>query len=268
MTQKFDLVVLGVGMAGLTAANRCRREGWSVAVVDPRPYGGTCALRGCDPKKMLRRGAEIVDAARLMAGKGVYEGDLRIDWAELMAHKRSFTDAVPDKIESGLDEKGIVTRHGPARFTGERTLDVEGETIDARHILIATGQRPRDLGVPGAELVTDSTAFLELDTLPRRILFVGGGYVSMEFAHIAARAGADVTIADRGNRPLKAFDADLVDDLVTHSRSIGIGFEMGAALVAVARQGDALAATLERGGETLRGRGGPRRSWSGTRARH
>lgn len=249
MTQKFDLVVLGVGMAGLTAANRCRREGWSVAVVDPRPYGGTCALRGCDPKKMLRRGAEIVDAARLMAGKGVYEGDLRIDWAELMAHKRSFTDAVPDKIESGLDEKGIVTRHGPARFTGERTLDVEGETIDARHILIATGQRPRDLGVPGAELVTDSTAFLELDTLPRRILFVGGGYVSMEFAHIAARAGADVTIADRGNRPLKAFDADLVDDLVTHSRSIGIGFEMGAALVAVARQGDALAATLERGGK-------------------
>ncbi|MGR3435085.1 MAG: FAD-dependent oxidoreductase, partial [Shimia sp.] len=228
MTKTYDLVVLGVGMAGLTAANRCAREGWSVAVVDPLPYGGTCALRGCDPKKMLRRGAEVVEAARMMAGLGLREGDLTIDWAELMAHKRSFTDAVPGKIEGGLDDKGVATLQGPARFTGERTLDVDGRAIEAGHVLIATGQRPRDLGVPGAELAADSTDFLELDELPRRILFVGGGYVSMEFAHIAARAGAQVTVADRGERPLKFFDPDLVDALVAHAREIGMRFETGA----------------------------------------
>lgn len=249
MTERYDLVVLGVGMAGLTAANRCAREGWSVAVVDSRPYGGTCALRGCDPKKMLRRGAEIMDAARMMAGKGVSGDGPAIDWSELMAHKRSFTDAVPDKMESGLVDKGVTTLHGPARFTGRATLDVDGRALEAGHVLIATGQRPRDLGVPGAALVTDSTGFLELDELPRRIVFVGGGYVSMEFAHIAARAGADVTVVDRGARPLRFFDPDLVDALVAHGRDIGIGYESNAALVDVERTDGGLRAVLERDGE-------------------
>lgn len=248
MTNGYDLVVLGVGMAGLTAANRCAREGWSVAVVDPLPYGGTCALRGCDPKKMLRRGAEVIEAAHMMAGKGVREGELSVDWPALMAHKRSFTDAVPGKIERGLVGKGVATLHGPARFTGERTLDVAGRPIEAAHVLIATGQRPRDLGVPGADLVTDSTGFLELDALPRRILFIGGGYVSMEFAHIAVRAGAAVTVADRGTRPLKFFDPDLVDALVAHSRDLGVRFEMGAELVSVERRNGALATTFARDG--------------------
>ena len=247
MTDTYDLVVLGVGMAGLTAANRCAREGWSVAVVDPRPYGGTCALRGCDPKKMLRRGAEVIEAARMMAGKGVRESDLSIDWSALMAHKRSFTDAVPDKIEGGLDGRGVATLHGPARFTGARTLDVDGVALEAGHVLIATGQRPRDLGVPGAELATDSTAFLELDELPSRIVFVGGGYVSMEFAHIAARAGADVTIVDRGGRPLKFFDPDLVDALVAHSCTLGMRVEAGAELVGIERREADLVAHFERG---------------------
>ena len=149
MTQTYDLVVLGVGMAGLTAANRCAREGWSVAVIDPLPYGGTCALRSCDPKKMLRRGAEIVDAARLMAGNGVHERDLRIDWSAPMAHKRTVTESLSGKIVRGLDGKGVTTLHGPARFTGEDTLDVDGKTITAGHALIATGQRPCDQDMMG-----------------------------------------------------------------------------------------------------------------------
>ena len=247
MSDRYDLVVLGVGMAGLVAANRCAREGWSVAVVDPRPYGGTCALRGCDPKKMLRRGAEVVEAARMMRGNGV-DADTRIDWSALMAHKRSFTDAVPGRIEGGLDSRGVATLHGAARFTGPGTLDVDGRAIEASHVLIATGQRPRDLGVPGAELATDSTGFLELDELPGRIVFVGGGYVSMEFAHIAARAGAEVTVVDRGGRPLKFFDPGLVDDLVAHGRDHGVGFEANASLVAIERANDGLSATFERDG--------------------
>lgn len=185
----FDLVVIGVGMAGLNAAKKCAARGLSVAVVDERLYGGTCALRGCDPKKMLRRGAEVVEAARLMSGRGV-EDCPTIDWAALMAHKRSFTDPVPDKMETGLEKAGVATLHSAARFTGPTTLRVGERTIDAGKVLIATGQRPRTLDVPGGEHLTDSTAFLELEQLPRRILFVGAGHVSMEFAHIAARAGA------------------------------------------------------------------------------
>jgi len=77
MSESYDLIVIGAGMAGVAAATKCATEGWRVAIVDSLPYGGTCALRGCDPKKILRRGAEIIDSARLMRGKGINEGGLR-----------------------------------------------------------------------------------------------------------------------------------------------------------------------------------------------
>ena len=87
-TRNFDLIVLGVGMAAVNAANKCASAGWSVAVVDELPYGGTCALRGCDPKKMLRRAAEIIDAARLMHGKGIEPND--IEKGYILDYLRSF----------------------------------------------------------------------------------------------------------------------------------------------------------------------------------
>ena len=108
MTDTLDLIVIGAGMAGIAAAKKCAKAGWSVAIVDELPYGGTCALRGCDPKKMLRAGAEAVDSARLLSGKGV-TGEARIDWPALMKHKESFTDPVPESMEGGLKEAGVRT---------------------------------------------------------------------------------------------------------------------------------------------------------------
>ncbi|TCD16222.1 dihydrolipoyl dehydrogenase family protein [Oricola cellulosilytica] len=226
--KNFDLIAIGVGMAGNVAARKCATAGWQVAVIDELPYGGTCALRGCDPKKMLRRGAEIIDAAQLMKGKGVDPGGLAINWPELMAHKRSFTEEMPDKIESGLDGAGVETLHGRARFLNENTIELaDGTRLQGEKFLIASGARPRDLDFPGAEHVIDSTAFLELDTLPKRVAFLGGGFVSMEFAHIVARAGTSATVIDRGARPLKNFDPDLVEMLVKRSAMAGIDIRTG-----------------------------------------
>ncbi|EYD71454.1 dihydrolipoyl dehydrogenase family protein [Limimaricola hongkongensis] len=222
MTETLDLIVIGAGMAGVSAAKKCARAGWSVAIVDELPYGGTCALRGCDPKKMLRAGAEAVDAARRLTGKGI-TGETRIDWPALMKHKESFTDPVPESMESGLKDAGVRTLHGRARFIAKDRMAIDGHgEIAFRHALIATGAKPRSLEFPGAERLIDSTEFLNLAELPRRIVFVGGGYVSFEFAHIAARAGAQVTILDRGARQLKRFDPDLVDMLLDRSRAAGI----------------------------------------------
>ena len=191
--------------------------------MDELPYGGTCALRGCDPKKMLRRGTEIIDAARLLHGKGIETAGLRIDWPQLVAFKRTFTDKMPIKIEAKLRDKSVATFHGPARFLDEMVVEIGDATrLHGRNILIATGAKPRPLDVPGVEHLIDSTAFMELEKLPQRILFVGGGYIAFEFAHIAARVGSDVQIIDRGHRPLKAFDPDLVDKLVQRSQSVGI----------------------------------------------
>ena len=244
MTDTKDLVVIGAGMAGVAAVSKCAAAGWQVAIVDELPYGGTCALRGCDPKKMLRRGAEIIDAATLMQGRGIEAGGLAIDWAGLMAHKRSFTDDVPAKMEAGLKANGVETFHGRARFVNENILELAGgERLRGRHILIATGAAPRALGFDGAEHMIDSTAFLDLEVLPRRILFVGGGFISFEFAHIAARAGSAVTILHRSDRPLKRFDPDLVALLIERSRAIGIDIVTGAAPTSLARTADGFALT-------------------------
>jgi glutathione reductase (NADPH) len=226
MPRSYDLVVLGAGTAAMTAASRVRDQGWSVAVIDFRPFGGTCALRGCDPKKMLIGGTSAVDHARRMRGKGV-AGDARIDWSELMAFKRSFTDPVPELHERNYKSKGIDTFHGKARFTGRQTIEVAGEVLDARYVLLATGAEPVKLGIPGEEHLVTNEQFLSLEALPARIAFVGGGYIAAEFAHIAALSGAKVTVLQHGPRMLKAFDKDLVGWLMAKFQALGIDVRTG-----------------------------------------
>lgn len=233
MANVFDVVIIGVGMAGLNAARRLRSAGKNVAVVDSRPYGGTCALRGCDPKKVLVGAADVIDWQRRMAGKGIV-GDIHINWHDLMQFKRTFTEPVPDNLENMLTKMGVTTHHGETQFTDTNTLQVGDHLLTAEHIVIATGARPRDLGIPGAEFAASSADFLDLDQLPERIVFIGGGYISFEFAHIAARAGAQVSILHRGERPLEGFDPDLVDLLISASHQAnGIDIQLNTEVTAI-----------------------------------
>jgi glutathione reductase (NADPH) len=208
---------------------------FSLAVIDHRPFGGTCALRGCDPKKMLVSGAEAADWARRMHRHGV-AGDLRIDWKELIAFKRSFTDPVPEKREEGFAKRGIDAFHGIASFSGPDILRVEGRAIKGRNIVIGSGARPVPLGFPGAEHAIASDAFMELEDLPKRIVMVGGGYIAAEFSHIAARAGAKVTVLQRAERMLKRFDPELMEKF----SDIGIEVQTGTAVEAIERAGRGL----------------------------
>ena len=248
MSQHFDLIVVGAGMAGVAAANKCAAHGWEVAIVDALPYGGTCALRGCDPKKILRRGAEIIDSARLMRGKGIDDTGLTINWTDLMKHKHGFTDPVPQSMEDGLTGNGVTTLHGHARFVGPRQIEIDGVSYEADRFLVATGARPRPLDFPGDEHLIDSTSFLDLDALPQRILFVGGGFISFEFAHIAARAGSSPIIVDRGERPLKNFDPDLVERLVERGRGVGIDVRRNTTVLDVKPSAGGFQVTLEHDG--------------------
>lgn len=245
MESPYDLVVLGAGMAGVAAATKCAAAGWRVAIVDPLPYGGTCALRGCDPKKILRRGAEVVEAARLMRGKGIDTTDLRINWTDLMRHKHGFTDAIPDSVESGLADHDVTTLHGSARFTGRNEVTVGATTYTSERFLIATGARPRPLTFPGHEHVIDSTHFLDLAAPAARVLFVGGGFISFEFAHLVARAGSHATVIDRGAHPLKTFDPDLVDLLVDRGTDVGITVRRRTSVVDIRPNGEAFDVTME-----------------------
>src|ERR1035437_1261530 len=226
MTRQFDVIAIGTGSAASAVASRCREAGWQVAIVDSRPFGGTCALRGCDPKKVLVGAAESVDWTRRMKGRGIQAEKLQIDWPELMRFKRSFTEPVPKRREDGFARVGISAFHGRARFAGPTTVQIGEQTLEGRYVVIATGEAPADLGIPGAEHLTTSDQFLELNELPRRILFIGGGYIAFEFAHVAALAGSQVTVLHRGPRPLALFDPDLVDQLVERTRELGIDLHL------------------------------------------
>jgi glutathione reductase (NADPH) len=235
--ERYDLVVIGTGTAAQVAAGRVRKAGKSVAVIDHRPFGGTCALRGCDPKKMLVSGAEAVDFARRMHKRGA-PGELRIDWKDLMAFKRTFTDPVPGKREEGFSKRGIAAYHGMARFAGVDRVVVDGSILQGAHILIASGARPVLLGIPGAEHAITSDVFMELERLPERIVMVGGGYIAAEFSHIASRAGAKVTVLQRAERMLPEFDPDLVGALMEKFREVGVDVRTGTSVTAIERAGN------------------------------
>lgn len=249
MEKTYDLAVIGTGTAGLTVASACRDEGWEVAIVDSRPFGGTCALRGCDPKKVLVGAAEAIDWTQRMKGKGIIPGNARLDWPELIRFKRTFTEPVPKAREEGFAKSGIVTFHGRAHFTGPGTLQVGNDRLEAKHIVIATGAWPARLRIEGDEHLIRSDEFLELEELPPRIVFVGGGYISFEFAHVAVRAGSQVTILHRGAHGLERFDTDLVDRLVEWSREIGIDIQLETSVESVEKTSSGLMVKASRRGE-------------------
>jgi len=240
MTTTTDVIVVGTGTAAQTVAYTCRGAGWSVAIVDSRPFGGTCQLRGCDPKKVLVGAADLVDWSRRMQGKGVSAPGLFLTWPDLIRFKRTFIDPVPEQTEHSFEQAGIITRHGRAHFVDRTSVQVGEDTLVGRHVVIATGARHARLGILGEEYLTTSTQFLELEELPRRIVFVGGGYIAFEFAHIAARAGTQVQVLHRGSRPLEKFDPDLVAQLVQATQELGIEVHVNRAVVAIERQGEHL----------------------------
>lgn len=245
----FDLIVIGTGTAASTTASECSSAGWSVAIIDSLPFGGTCALRGCDPKKILVEAAKIIDSNQRHENKGIIgSAGVHIKWSDLIHFKRTFTDPFPKYREDGYINSGIVPFHGHARFIGPTTVKIDNANntiLNGKHILIATGSKPMNLNVPGSENIITSDQFLELgdDNLPDRIVFVGGGYISFEFAHIAARAGAKVTILHRGKQPLEHFDPDLVNRLVQRSRDIGIDVRLQAAVNSIDKSSSLLSSS-------------------------
>jgi glutathione reductase (NADPH) len=180
-----------------------------------------------------------------MVDKGINNTkDIHIKWPELMHFKRSFTESVPKTREDQFSNAGIATFHGHASFTDATTIKVTEKKergtdhmLNGRHILVATGAKPAKLNIPGEEYVTISDQFLELDDLPERIVFIGGGYISFEFAHIAARAGAKkITILHRSNKPLGQFDPDLVYQLVQRTRELGIDVQLQTEVKGIVRR--------------------------------
>lgn len=232
-----DLIVVGSGEAAQGVIWPCREAGWSVTVVDSDPFGGTCSLRGCDPKKVLVGVSELVDWTRRMTGKGISSPPATLVWPDMIRFKHTFVDGVPASNEQSFTEAGIRAIQGRAHFVGATSLQVGDETLEGRHVVIAAGARHAPLAIPGEEYLTTSTEFLDLERLPRRVVFVGGGYIAFEFAHVAARADAEVSIVHRGDRALEGFDADLVAQLVQITGDLGVDVRVRTTATAIEKRG-------------------------------
>lgn len=239
--KEYDLVVLGSGGAGYRVAMRTVEAGWKVAVIEEnKVWGGTCDNRGCMPKKVLVGAAEMADMSRRFQGLGVVTKPAELSWEALIKFKSTFTDSVSDETKEPLEKAGVELYEGSPKFINENTLEVNGEQLTSKHFHIATGAKPAPLKIPGAELLVTSDKFLNLQSLPKRIVFVGGGYVSFELAHVAARFGAKVIILHNDDRPLPMFDPDTVKTLVVASKEAGIEVIFGAAVEKIEKVGGAV----------------------------
>ncbi len=220
---KFDVFVVGSGIAGQTVAKICASNGLNVAIADDREFGGTCSNRGCDPKKVLLGPTEAYESAKSLLGNGITSLP-KLNWKKLQRFKRTFTDAIPARTEEDLMDRGITLFHQSPKFLDKNVLSVEGKTVTAGKIVIATGQIPRKLQLDGHQFLKTSDDFLRLKKLPKKIVFIGSGYIGMEFAHMAARAGSMVIVLEQEELILDSFDGDLVAHLKQVSEEIGIKF--------------------------------------------
>jgi len=232
----FDVVIVGSGTSAHYCALKLNQAGKKVAMVDEREYGGTCALRGCQPKKYLVANADAVAMAKHLVGIGIATSP-QTNWQQLQKLKNEFTDGLSEEAVQQFEEAGIKTFHGHARMTGKDTIEVADTVLKGANIVLATGSTPRQTDIPGKEFASNSETFLNLPKLPKRIIFIGGGYISFEFATVATYAGSQVTILHRSDAPLKAFDRDAVSIVVDAARDSGINLVINESPVEIKKSG-------------------------------
>jgi len=248
-TPELDLFVIGAGSGGVRAARVAAAHGAKVAIAEERRVGGTCVTRGCVPKKMLFYGAhfaeDLADARRF----GWDLGAATFDWptlrenvsAEVARLERIYSETLARHDVAIFKERAIITGPHAVRLAS-------GRELAARTILIATGARPILPPIPGAELAITSNEVFELETLPRRLVIAGGGYIANEFAGIFRALGAHVTVVTRGDTILRGYDAEICARLLHISRQRGIEFRFDTGIAAITKNGDGTLGIAMKGG--------------------
>ena len=221
-TEKFDVVILGGGNAGIGVTGPARRAGMSVAMIEQDLLGGTCPNRGCTPKKVLVAAGHALHEIERASVHHIAIGKPRLDWAALIDREKDLIKDIPANLARSMAKRDVEVIKGYAAFAGPNIIRIGTRELEARHIVIATGSKPRQLPIPGAEHMITSDEILSERDLPSSVIFVGGGVISLEFGHVYARTGADVTILEALPQLLPALDTDAVARLQTESERIGI----------------------------------------------
>ena len=220
--EKFDVVILGGGNAGIGVTGPVRRAGMSVAMIEQDLLGGTCPNRGCTPKKVLVAAGHALHEIERASNHHIAVGKPKLDWAALIDREKDMIKDIPTNLARSMAKRNVEVIKGRAAFTGPNIIRVGDRRLEANHVVIATGSKPRPLPIPGAELMITSDEMLSERELSASVIFVGGGVIALEFGHVYARAGSNVTILEALPQLLPAMDADAVARLQTESERIGI----------------------------------------------
>jgi glutathione reductase (NADPH) len=235
----FDLFVIGAGSGGVRASRFSAQRGARVAVAEDRDLGGTCVNVGCVPKKLFVYASHFRDEIDAMqAGYGWKVGEVAFDWPTLRDNKTREIQRLNGIYDGLLSDAGVTLVRGRARIVDPHTVEVAGRRYTTEHILVATGGWPTVPDVPGKELAVTSNELFYLETLPRRAIIVGGGYIAVEFACIFDGLGVDVTQLYRGPLFLRGFDGDVRRHLAEQIRARGVDLRFDTNVSAIERGAD------------------------------
>src|SRR5437773_5049762 len=249
MASSFDVVVIGGGPGGYVAALRAAQLGASTAIVEKDRMGGTCLVRGCIPTKALLQSTELYSLAKGGEPFGVVTGNVGFDWPTAQKRKTQVVDQLVKGVEGLLKAGGVTSLHGAARLAGKGQVAIDGESIAAKDIVIATGSAVSRIPLKGAELTIDSDRILELKEIPARLAVIGGGVVGMEFAAMFAALGTKVTVLEMLPQVLPMVDADLVTAYAKHLAGLGGVIQINAKVTEVVKSKGGLQVQFSAGGE-------------------
>jgi len=240
MTDHYDLIAIGAGSGGLSAAERASAHGRRCAIIDDQPLGGACVNLGCVPKKVMWYGAGIAHAMHEASAYGFDIPAFDFDWARLKSARDKYVHGINTWYETYLDDSGIQHIQGRACFIDANTVSVGGERYTADHIVIATGTRPTVPDLQGADLGMTSDGFFELDHLPNNVAVVGGGYIAVELACLLNALGARVSLLLRSGTLLGNFDAMLREALMEEMLNDGVNIISPIRISAIEKTGSGL----------------------------
>jgi glutathione reductase (NADPH) len=234
----FDLIVVGGGSAGVACARRAASYGARVALCEDNRVGGTCVIRGCIPKKLMRYGAVFADHFRAARGYG-WQVEATLDWAFLIAARDREIDRLNDVYIGMLEKAGVRLIRARGRVEGANNVEAGGETHTADRILIAVGARPSLPELPGIEhAITSDEAMERMVERPRRLAVIGAGYIGVELASILHGLGVETSLILRRDLPLRGFDTDLREVLVEELRAHGLEIRPETTVRAIERTAD------------------------------
>lgn len=222
MSKHYDYLAIGGGSGGIASVNRAGMHGAKVALIEANELGGTCVNVGCVPKKVMWHGAQMMDDMNLYAEDyGIQIREKKLNFSKLVLNREKYIDFLHTAYQRGLDSNHAEVIKGYATFVDSNTVEVNGETYTADHILIATGGRPVIPEIPGAEYGIDSDGFFKLTELPKRVAVIGAGYIAVEFAGVTHGLGADTHLFVREHAPLRSFDSIISEGLMETMESEG-----------------------------------------------